>query len=91
MPYQEKPLQWVWTIWQEVLQKSCLAQRHQTGAWYIYILELVGTQPETLTVSLDEISKQSAEVVCAGGKSIESLDDHGDTSSSITKSLPQQV
>ena len=35
MPYQEKPPQWVWKVWQEVLQKSCLTWCRQTATWSI--------------------------------------------------------
>ena len=35
MPYQEKPPPWVWKVWQEVLQKSCLARCRQSGTWHI--------------------------------------------------------
>ena len=35
MPYQEKPPQWVWKVWQEVLRKSCLRRCHHINTWII--------------------------------------------------------
>ena len=50
MPYQEKPPQWVWQIWQEVLRKSILARRQQTGAWYIHLPPDIANQyPDSST------------------------------------------
>lgn len=64
MPYQEKPPQWVWKAWQEVLQKSCLSWNRDTAAWSITVpdqfvqcnqTELLGqhlTLPTECTMSL---------------------------------------
>ena len=38
MPYQEKPPQWVWKVWQEVLWKSSLTWCTDTDTWAIVLL-----------------------------------------------------
>ena len=40
MPYQEKPPQWVWKVWQEVLQKSCLQWCQRTLSWSTYVPDI---------------------------------------------------
>ena len=50
-PYQEKPPPSVWTIWQEVLRKSCLARCQQTGDWFIDIPDMVERFPESVSTS----------------------------------------
>ena len=48
MPYQGKTPQWVWTVWQEVLRKSCLTRCQHSTKWFIHapIIE----QPDVSTL-----------------------------------------
>ena len=48
MPHQEKPPQWVWKVWQEVLRKSCLTHRHPLTSWYTITPERNGNDDCTI-------------------------------------------